>query len=331
MEAEVDAVLARRERVLELVPVAELRLGRDDRLERRLGELPDPHEGVTNLPLLLGELDVVGQVLEAAAAADTEVPARRLDATVARRHELRDDPLREAALHLRHARAHRVAGQPAANEDDEPVVAARRRCRRMRASRCGARAPPPSVPAQPCGQPRRANSGDVPTSRAEQREDEQETDPRDRHPDRASERKAPALGVDDAAEGSGRQVLGDPVQETRPRSTQQRGSTTNIQTRAPTSAPTCECTAPPIAAPSAPARTTATSDRAAPSAMSRPSSGTSRALSQTTATTQGRAERHELQHRARRCTRHELRDDEAANVAARRAASARSCRDGTRW
>ena len=80
MEAEVDAVLARRERVLELVPVAELRLGGNDRLERRLGEPPDPHEGVAHLPLLLGELHVVGEILEAAAATDAEVPARRLDA-----------------------------------------------------------------------------------------------------------------------------------------------------------------------------------------------------------------------------------------------------------
>ena len=49
-------VLARRERVLELVPVAELRRGGDDRLERRLGEPPDPDERVANLLLLRREL-----------------------------------------------------------------------------------------------------------------------------------------------------------------------------------------------------------------------------------------------------------------------------------
>ena len=43
-------------------------------------EAADAHEGVAYLALLLRDLHVVGEVLEAAAAADSEVPARRVDA-----------------------------------------------------------------------------------------------------------------------------------------------------------------------------------------------------------------------------------------------------------
>ena len=93
------------------------------------------------------ELALVGEVLEAAAAADAEVAARRLDAIGAGLEERRADRLREAALHLRRARADEVAGQPAAHEDDEARRRARRRFRRRRASRSGPRAPLPCVPA----------------------------------------------------------------------------------------------------------------------------------------------------------------------------------------
>ena len=49
--------------------------------------------------------------------------ARRLDALRRRLEHLGRERLREAALHLRHARAHAVAGKPAAHEDDEAVQA----------------------------------------------------------------------------------------------------------------------------------------------------------------------------------------------------------------
>ena len=78
MEAEVDAVRRARERVLELVAVAVLRGRRNDRLERRVDEATDPHERIAYLALLLRDLHLVREVLEAAAAADAEVRARRL-------------------------------------------------------------------------------------------------------------------------------------------------------------------------------------------------------------------------------------------------------------
>ena len=91
------------------------------RLERRLGDAPEPHERVTHLGRLLRELHVVGEVLEAAAAAGGEVVARRLDAVGARLHDLHGRRLRMAAADLRHAGAHDVAGQAAAHEEDEAV------------------------------------------------------------------------------------------------------------------------------------------------------------------------------------------------------------------
>ena len=55
-----------------------------------------------------------------------------------------------------------IAGETAANEHDEPVHGVRRRCRRRRASRCGARAPPLSVRARPLpASLASASSGDV--------------------------------------------------------------------------------------------------------------------------------------------------------------------------
>jgi hypothetical protein len=122
VESQVDAVVAGRKRVFELVPVVVLRRRGHDRLERRIGEAADPDERIAHLPLLLGELRLVGEVLEAAAAARAEMAARGLDARSTRLDELRDDALREPALDLRDPGTDRVAGKSAAGEDDEPVV-----------------------------------------------------------------------------------------------------------------------------------------------------------------------------------------------------------------
>ena len=67
------------------------------------------------------ELGLVGKVLKAAAAAGRVVRARRLDARGSRLDDLERDRLRVVSLHLRHAGAHRVAREPAADEHDEPV------------------------------------------------------------------------------------------------------------------------------------------------------------------------------------------------------------------
>ena len=123
VEPEVDTVVARREGILELVAVAVLGRRRHDRLERRLAEATDADERVAHLALLLGDLHVVGEILKAAAPADSEVPARRVDARRAAPDELRDDAFREAALHLRDPRSYVVARHAAPDEDDEPVVA----------------------------------------------------------------------------------------------------------------------------------------------------------------------------------------------------------------
>ena len=123
MEPERRAVRGLRERVLELVAVAVLRRRGHDRLERRLGDPAEPHERVAHLRCLRLELALVGVVLEAAAAAGAEVRARRHDPVGAGREDLERGRLGEAALHLGDAGAHRVAGQAAADEDDEAVQA----------------------------------------------------------------------------------------------------------------------------------------------------------------------------------------------------------------
>ena len=112
-----------RERVLHLVPVEERRRRREDRLERWLGDPGDPRERVAHLRLLRGRLALVGEVLEAAAAAGRVVSARSLDALGGRLEHLRCERLGEAALHLRHARPDAVAGQSSADEDHEAVQA----------------------------------------------------------------------------------------------------------------------------------------------------------------------------------------------------------------
>ena len=101
----------------------DLRLARDDRLERRLGDAAEPLQRVAHLRLLRLDLRLVGEILEAAAAAGGEVGARRLDPVRRRLEHVDGERLGVAALHLRHARADAVARQPAADEDDEAVQA----------------------------------------------------------------------------------------------------------------------------------------------------------------------------------------------------------------
>src|SRR5580765_8673215 len=67
VEAERRAVGRLRERVLQLVAVVEDRLGRDDFLERRLLDAAEPAQRVQDLSLLLLELRLVREILEAAA------------------------------------------------------------------------------------------------------------------------------------------------------------------------------------------------------------------------------------------------------------------------
>ena len=122
VQAEHRPVLRRRERVLHLVAVEEdVGLARDDRLERRLSDARDPLQRVAHLRVLLLDLRLVREILEAAAAAGREVLARRLDAERACGEHVGRERLGEAALHLRHARADAVARQAAAHEDDEAV------------------------------------------------------------------------------------------------------------------------------------------------------------------------------------------------------------------
>jgi hypothetical protein len=59
--------------------VEDLGLAGDDLLERRLGDAREPLQRVAHLELLLLELRLVREILEAAAAACGEVSARRLD------------------------------------------------------------------------------------------------------------------------------------------------------------------------------------------------------------------------------------------------------------
>jgi len=121
VQAQDRAVVAGRERVLHLVAVVELRDRRDDRLDRRVREPGEALERVRHPLLLRRELSVVGEVLEAAPPAGGVVRARRVDAQRSRRDDRGRDRLGVAALHLRHARADRVAWKPASHEDDEAV------------------------------------------------------------------------------------------------------------------------------------------------------------------------------------------------------------------
>ena len=121
MEPERGAFGRRRERVFELVPVVEDRVGRDDRLQGRLVDAPDSAQSFRHLRRLRVQLRLVGEILEAAAAAGRVVLARRVDARRSGLHHLERQRLGVIPLHLRYARANDVPGQPAADEDDEAV------------------------------------------------------------------------------------------------------------------------------------------------------------------------------------------------------------------
>ena len=121
MEAEHGPIHSRRERVLELVAVVELRLGGHGLFERRLRHPPEAHERVAHLSRLLLELDVVRKVLEAAAPARRKVITRRFDTLGAGHDDLHSQRLGMAPPHLRHSRSHDVSGQAAPHEEDVAV------------------------------------------------------------------------------------------------------------------------------------------------------------------------------------------------------------------
>ena len=122
VEAESRPLGRRGERVLELVAVVEdLRLAGKDRLERRLGDAREPLQRVAHLEVLLLELRLVGEILEAAAAAGGKVGARRVDPLRPRPQDLGRERLGVAALDLRDPRAHTVARQAAPHEHDVAV------------------------------------------------------------------------------------------------------------------------------------------------------------------------------------------------------------------
>ena len=101
----------------------EERLGRHGRLELDAGELADPLERVGHLTALGLELRLVGEVLEAAAAAGRIVGARSLHAGSARVDDLERRRLGVGALHVRDAGLDRVARKAPPDEDDEAVQA----------------------------------------------------------------------------------------------------------------------------------------------------------------------------------------------------------------
>ena len=124
VQAEHRSVRRLRERVLHLVAVMEdVGLARDDVLERRLSDTRDALERVAHLRMLLRELRAVLEILKTAAAARGEMLTRSFDALLPGPHDLGGERLCVRALHLRHARANAVAGQPASHEDDEAVEA----------------------------------------------------------------------------------------------------------------------------------------------------------------------------------------------------------------
>ena len=124
VEAECDpAAVVLLEGVLELVPVAEDGLGREERLEREALEATDPGKRVRDLRLLCLDLRLVGEILEATTAASGVVRAWRLDARRACLDDLERRRLGVVSFHLRHPGTNRVSRKPAADEDDEPVQA----------------------------------------------------------------------------------------------------------------------------------------------------------------------------------------------------------------
>ena len=112
-----------REGVLQLVAVVEDRPRRHGGLELEVGEPADPPQGVRHLLRLGIELRLVGEILEAAAAASRVVGAGSLDARGALLDDLDRHRLGVAPLHLGDAGAHEVARERAVDEDDEAVQA----------------------------------------------------------------------------------------------------------------------------------------------------------------------------------------------------------------
>ncbi len=94
-----------------------------DWLQGRIAEATEADECIPHLGLLLRDLFLVGEILEAAAAAGRVVGARGVDAERAAGDDLLGDRLGEPPLHLRHSGTDRVARQPAPDEDDEAVEA----------------------------------------------------------------------------------------------------------------------------------------------------------------------------------------------------------------
>ena len=99
----------------------ERRLGRNDRLERRVVDSTYPAKRLVDLRCLRLELRLVCEVLEPAASAGRVVLARGVDPRRSRLYDLERERFRVVALHSGHARADDVAGQPAADEDHEAV------------------------------------------------------------------------------------------------------------------------------------------------------------------------------------------------------------------
>ena len=109
---------------LHLVPVARA-LGRGpDGPHDRLAHAAQVFESLAYLPLLEGELLLVAQVLEAAAAADArdEVRARGGHPQCRGRLDALEPRLGPRALDPRHARQHAVAGQAAIHEYGAALV-----------------------------------------------------------------------------------------------------------------------------------------------------------------------------------------------------------------
>ena len=150
MESEVDPVLPRRERVLELVAVVVERRRRHDRLDVRVGDPPDPHERVANLLLLLAQpaprtRDPGSDIRRTRRSAGTE-PRRAPRWPRGRSRAVASANPRFVFVTRARTRSR------AARRERTPRIRSgeRRRCRRTRASRSGARAPPLSERARPC-------------------------------------------------------------------------------------------------------------------------------------------------------------------------------------
>src|SRR3954454_1310944 len=104
---------ARAERVLELVSIAPLLLGRDDRLELDGLEAPDPRQRIRDLLGLDLELALVGEHLPGG----TGMVRDGRDAVRRPAEHLASPRLRVALLGLAHHRAHAVTRHCAGDED----------------------------------------------------------------------------------------------------------------------------------------------------------------------------------------------------------------------